>query len=132
MDLIGLQLLLFTGFFFIVLYKKLFPRPVLPEITLEELAKFDGTNGKVYVGAKDKVFDVSACEAYYPGGNYAVFAGKDATVALAKMSLNASDMNIVEKLDKKQEKTLNEWIVFYEKKKNYPIVGRLVKKAKYN
>ena len=100
------------------------------EMTLEELSKFDGSNGKVYMSVSGNIFDVSACEAYYPGGNYSVFAGKDGTVALAKMSLDAKHMNVEETLTSQELKTLEEWVVYYRDTKKYPIIGRISNKKK--
>ena len=103
----------------------------LPLFTISDLENFNGSNGKTYIGVKDLIFDVSACEAYRPGESYAVFAGKDGTVALAKMSLSPEHMNIQVPLTAQEEKTLQEWVVFYRDRKKYPIVGRLTRsKAK--
>ena len=55
--------------------------------TREELRKYDGkskeSGGKVYVGCKDYVFDVSASPFYTEGGDYEIFGGRDITVACA-------------------------------------------------
>jgi len=66
------------------------PRPdfdKLPTLSTEELAKYS-SGDKVYVAICDLVYDVSSSEAYRPGSSYSVFAGKDASVALAKMNFN--------------------------------------------
>ena len=86
--------------------------------TIEELSRYDGRDGKVYVAVNGMVFDVSKCESYLPGGNYCAFGGKDATVALAKMSVKPEDMNIKVKLNAQEKKTLQEWITFYRDQKN--------------
>lgn len=108
---------------------KLFKSPVslLPEFTLSDLEEYDGRNGKIYIGVKETVFDVSECESYKPGESYSMFAGKDGTVALARMSLNPENMNIQAKLTAQEEKTLQEWVVYYTVRKQYPVVGRLKK-----
>jgi membrane-associated progesterone receptor component len=108
------------------------PYSSLPEFNLQELAKFNGSSGKTYVGVDTLVFDVSSSDFYKPNGSYSVFAGKDATVALARMSLNECDLNKEDILTAKEQETLKEWKNFYKIKKNYPVVGRLVKKTKYS
>lgn len=111
-------------------YIKRDPYKHLPAFTVEDLHKYNGNEGPIYVGAGNLVFDVTSCEAYRPGSNYSVFAGNDATVALARMSLSSKDMNIEATLTSQEKKTLEEWIDFYIKRKNYPIVGRLIRKPK--
>lgn len=102
----------------------------LPVFTLEELSKYNGSNGKAYVGVNGLIFDCSSCESYMPGGSYCLFAGSDATVALARMSLKSEDLNIQASLTDQEQKTLKEWIIFYKEKKKYPLVGKLSNKAK--
>jgi predicted heme/steroid binding protein len=67
-------------------------------LTYEELGKYVGKNepgkyDKVYVGIKDKIYDVSKNEVYREGGGYYAFAGKDASVALAKMKFDKELMD---------------------------------------
>lgn len=109
-----------------------------------DLAKYNGTQSSsaddlpkgyatapIYIGAGDKVFDVSfgGVAFYGPGGPYSKFAGRDASRALAKVSLEDGDItsNDVSDLTEKQIKVLNDWITTFEEKKKYPIVGRLQK-----
>ena len=66
------------------------PRPdmnTLRDMTPSELSECNSGN-KVYVSICDLVYDVSSSDAYRPGSSYSVFAGKDASVALAKMNFN--------------------------------------------
>mmetsp|Transcript_21212 Transcript_21212/g.27394 ORF Transcript_21212/g.27394 Transcript_21212/m.27394 type:complete len:293 (+) Transcript_21212:147-1025(+) len=122
------------------------PDKALPKadriLTLEEVAKCSGEPGSevpegyaappIYVVAGDKVFDVSfgGIGFYGPGGPYNRFAGKDASRALATMSLDEKDINNsdLSDLSEKQLKTLKDWITSYEEKKGYPVVGKLEKK----
>lgn len=92
-------------------------------ISLDELAKADGTEGgKCFVGIKGKVYDVTGNKAYQPGGSYHVFAGKDASRALAKSSVKPEDVKPEwQDLDDKEKGTLNDWITFFSKR--YNIVG---------
>uniref|UniRef100_A0A6N2M6Q4 Cytochrome b5 heme-binding domain-containing protein n=1 Tax=Salix viminalis TaxID=40686 RepID=A0A6N2M6Q4_SALVM len=72
------------------------PPPVqLGEITEEELKQYDGTDSKkpLLMAIKGQIYDVSQSRMFYgPGGPYALFAGKDASRALAKMSFEDVDL----------------------------------------
>ncbi|KAI0019346.1 cytochrome b5-like heme/steroid binding domain-containing protein [Xylariomycetidae sp. FL0641] len=92
-------------------------------ISVEELAKANGTEGqKAYVAIKGKVYDVTGNKAYQEGGSYHVFAGKDASRALAKTSTKAEDVKPEWKdLDDKEKSTLNDWNTYFSKR--YNVVG---------
>jgi membrane-associated progesterone receptor component len=108
-------------------------------LTKEDLARHAGSQEKpqnyaaapIYLGAGDKVFDVSfgGLLFYGPGGGYNRFAGKDASRALAKMSFEPEDTEntSVGDLTDKQRQVLTDWIKTFEEKKGYPIVGSLGK-----
>ena len=113
-------------------------------ISLEELTKYDGTiegvptgehsgyaTHPIYLGAYDKVFDVSfgGVEMYGKGGPYQRFAGKDASRALALMSFDPNDIQNtdISDLDEKKVKVLLDWVKTFEEKKGYPVVGKLLK-----
>ena len=72
------------------------PPPVqLGEITEEELKVYDGSDPKkpLLMAIKSQIYDVSQSRMFYgPGGPYALFAGKDASRALAKMSFEDKDL----------------------------------------
>ncbi|KAK1313736.1 Membrane steroid-binding protein 2 [Acorus calamus] len=72
------------------------PPPVqLGEITEEELKVYDGSDPKkpLLMAIKSQIYDVSQSRMFYgPGGPYALFAGKDASRALAKMSFDDKDL----------------------------------------
>ncbi|XP_044469043.1 membrane steroid-binding protein 2-like [Mangifera indica] len=72
------------------------PPPVqLGEITDEDLKQYDGSDPKkpLLVAIKGQIYDVSQSRTFYgPGGAYALFAGKDASRALAKMSFEDKDL----------------------------------------
>ncbi|KAK1366607.1 Membrane steroid-binding protein 2 [Heracleum sosnowskyi] len=72
------------------------PPPVqLGEITEEELRGYDGADPDkpLLMAIKSQIYDVSQSRMFYgPGGPYALFAGKDASRALAKMSFEDSDL----------------------------------------
>ncbi|XP_057774385.1 membrane steroid-binding protein 1 [Salvia miltiorrhiza] len=73
------------------------PPPVqLGEITAEDLKLYDGSDSKkpLLMAIKGQIYDVSQSRMFYgPGGPYALFAGKDASRALAKMSFEDKDLN---------------------------------------
>ena len=108
-------------------------------LTKEDLSKCDGTQEApegyafppIYLGAGDKVYDVSfgGVTFYGPDCGYHRFAGKDASRALAKMSFDPADTENTDTsdLDEKQLKTLADWIKTFQDRKGYPIVGRLGK-----
>lgn len=72
------------------------PPPVqLGTISEEELAAFDGVDEKkpLLMAIRGNIYDVSQSRGFYgPGGAYSLFAGKDASRALAKMSFEKEDL----------------------------------------
>jgi membrane-associated progesterone receptor component len=99
--------------------------------TLEQLKPYNGVeNPRILIAVHFKVFDVTARgkDFYGPGGPYQCFAGRDASRALARMSLQESD--IPEEYDELSDLTdshlesLKEWeLQFMER---YTFVGRLL------
>ncbi|KAL5811180.1 hypothetical protein ACOSQ4_027748 [Xanthoceras sorbifolium] len=72
------------------------PPPVqLGEISEDDLKQYDGADPKkpLLMAIKGQIYDVSQSRMFYgPGGPYALFAGKDASRALAKMSFEDNDL----------------------------------------
>ncbi|KAM7204105.1 Cytochrome b5-like heme/steroid binding domain containing protein [Rhypophila sp. PSN 637] len=97
--------------------------PKTDPISLEALAEANGEEGKkCYVAIKGIVYDVTGNKAYQPGGSYHVFAGKDASHALAKTSTKPEDVKPEWKhLDDKEKGVLNDWVTFFSKR--YNVVG---------
>lgn len=63
------------------------------DFTLEQLRAYDGlqSDGRILIAVLGKVFDVSrSYEFYGPNGPYSVFAGRDASRALATFSVDQS------------------------------------------
>ncbi|KAL3521519.1 hypothetical protein ACH5RR_019668 [Cinchona calisaya] len=73
------------------------PPPVqLGEVTEGELKQYDGADPMkpLLMAIKGQIYDVSQSRIFYgPGGPYHLFAGKDASRALAKMSFEEKDLN---------------------------------------
>ena len=79
---------------------------------------------------KGQVLDVSygGMEMYGPDGPYYLFAGRDASRALAKMSFSPSDVESsdLSDLSPDQLKVLDDWEKKFIQAKKYPVVGKLV------
>ena len=73
-----------------------------------------------------RVNDASTGKSFYgPGGPYAMFAGKDASRALAKMSKNDEDISpSLDGLSDKEIGVLNDWENKFQAK--YPVVARVL------
>ena len=100
----------------------------LKQINLDDLVLKYRTGPKVYVGLKDLVYDVSKNEVYKEGGGYHAFAGRDASVALAKMNFLEENFDHSlhhwsVSLSESETKVLEEWVVFFNKR--YQVVARL-------
>jgi len=100
------------------------PQPVqLGEVTEEELKAYDGTDPKkpLLMAIKGQIYDVSHSRMFYgPGGPYALFAGKDASRALAKMSFEEKDLTgDLEGLGPFELDALQDW--------EYKFMGKYVK-----
>ncbi|KAL8732563.1 MAG: hypothetical protein Q9181_003905 [Wetmoreana brouardii] len=102
--------------------------PKSTPISLPHLAKCDGTVTRDmnlhHMAIMGTVFDVSGNTAYAPDGAYHIFAGKDASRALALSSLKAEDCRPEwEDLPDKEKQVLNDWFTFFSKR--YNIVGQI-------
>ncbi|KAG1364402.1 putative steroid-binding protein 3 [Cocos nucifera] len=97
------------------------------ELTAQQLKGFDGSDpGKpIYVAIRGTVYDVTSGKGFYgPGGSYAVFAGREASRALAKMSKNEEDVcGNLDGLSNKEIGVLQDWEKKFQAK--YPVVGHL-------
>ncbi|PMD57310.1 cytochrome b5 [Hyaloscypha bicolor E] len=92
-------------------------------ITPEFLSRCNGIDSNLcYVAIKGKVFDVTGNKSYEKGGSYHVFAGHDASRALALTSTKPEDVRPDwEDLDDKEKQTLDDWMTFFSKR--YNVVG---------
>ncbi|CAL4886468.1 unnamed protein product [Urochloa decumbens] len=106
------------------------PPPVqLGEVTEEELRAYDGSDPKkpLLMAIKGQIYDVTQSRMFYgPGGPYALFAGRDASRALAKMSFETSDLTgDISGLSPFEAEALQEWD--YKFKSKYVTVGTIKK-----
>ncbi|CAH2064790.1 unnamed protein product [Thlaspi arvense] len=107
------------------------PPPIqLGEITEEELKQYDGSDSKkpLLMAIKGQIYDVSQSRMFYgPGGPYALFAGKDASRALAKMSFEDNDLTgDISGLGPFELEALQDWE--YKFMSKYVKVGTIQKK----
>ena len=96
--------------------------------TLASLRAFDGSEPTrpVYLALSGVVYDVSAGRAFYgPGGPYGKLAGRDATRAMALMSLDddAIENPRVDDLTPAHHEALEEWAGRLSAK--YPVIGHI-------
>lgn len=111
-----------------------------PELVLT-LSDIESNNGKgeipegyaaspIYIAANGKVFDMSfgGVTFYGEGGPYNKFAGRNASRALGKMSLDIKDLDnsSIDDFTEKELKIMNDWIKTFEERKKYPIIGKLI------
>ena len=98
------------------------------ELTVAELRAYDGSeDGKpIYVAVKGIVYDVTSGKSFYGlGGAYSLFAGRDASRALGKMSKNEEDVSgNLDGLTEKELGVLDDWEKKFQDK--YPVVARIV------
>jgi cytochrome-b5 reductase len=97
------------------------------EYTSDEVYEMNGKNGKpVWLSAKGEVFDVTrGADFYGPEGGYSLFAGRDASRALALVSLEQKDVenNRIDDLSAGDIMTLEEWRAQFHRK--YTCIGTL-------
>lgn len=100
---------------------------ILRDFSVEELRQYDGSGeNPAYICAKGMVFDVDK-NFYGPDAPYGAFAGRDASRALAKVSLEKADLenSNIDDLTFSERHTLEEWVAKFEMK--YTKVGYMKK-----
>ncbi|CAA6654467.1 unnamed protein product [Spirodela intermedia] len=102
--------------------------PAEPFTPAKPLKAYDGSDPKkpLLMAIKGQIYDVSMSRMFYgPGGPYALFAGRDASRALALMSFDQNDLTgDLEGLSAAELDVLEDWeLKFIEK---YAKVGQLV------
>ncbi|KAF5941085.1 hypothetical protein HYC85_022252 [Camellia sinensis] len=104
----------------------------LGDVTEEELRAYDGSDPEkpLLMAIKGKIYDVSRSRMFYgPGGPYALFAGRDASRALALMSFDRQDLTgNIEGLSASELEVLQDWE--YKFMEKYVKVGQLVSERK--
>uniref|UniRef100_A0A7N0T9E2 Cytochrome b5 heme-binding domain-containing protein n=1 Tax=Kalanchoe fedtschenkoi TaxID=63787 RepID=A0A7N0T9E2_KALFE len=105
------------------------PPPVqLGDVTEEELRAYDGSDPEkpLLMAIKGQIYDVSRSRMFYgPGGPYALFAGRDASRALALMSFEPKDLTgDTSGLSPSELEALQDWE--YKFMEKYVKVGQIV------
>lgn len=104
----------------------------LGDVTEEELRAYDGSDPEkpLLMAIKGQIYDVSRSRMFYgPGGPYALFAGRDASRALALMSFDRQDLTgNIEGLSASELEALQDWE--YKFMEKYVKVGQLVSERK--
>ena len=102
---------------------------IIPDVivTRDELMRYTGSQHekRIYLCCKNIVYDVTSARDFYgPEGPYANFAGRDASRALALMSLKIEDVENTDLSDLNEEQlnVLNDWERKFKSK--YKIVGK--------
>ncbi|KFD55524.1 cytochrome b5-like Heme/Steroid binding domain protein [Trichuris suis] len=99
------------------------------DMDLDELRRYDGSNGRICLAVNGKIYDVtSKRELYGSGGPYGLFAGRDASRCLAKFSTDISllkdEHDDLSDLTSSEMNVLMEWALQFDQL--YPCVGRLL------
>jgi predicted heme/steroid binding protein len=100
------------------------PTFTFSEMTLQDLSRYNGDNNSpTYFASDGFVWDVTESKMFRE--SYALWKGKEASVALAKMSLDPKDVNRTDwdTLNDAELKSLRSWTTYFREK--YRIVGRL-------
>eukprot|EP00793_Prasinoderma_coloniale_P005139 PRCOL_00000900-RA len=108
-----------------------YPEAEKADFSLEALRAFDGSDSSkpLLVGCKSNIYDMAKGKDFYgKGGPYNCFAGRDASVALAKMAFNeeylAADWENY-KMSQSESDILDDWEKKFATK--YPLVGKILK-----
>ncbi|KAK3405300.1 membrane steroid-binding protein 2 [Eucalyptus grandis] len=100
----------------------------LGDVTAEQLRAYDGSDPRkpLLMAIKGQIYDVSGSRMFYgPGGPYALFAGRDASRALALLSFDARDLTgNIEGLGEPELEVLQDWE--YKFMEKYVKVGQIV------
>ncbi|XP_041454832.1 membrane-associated progesterone receptor component 1-like [Lytechinus pictus] len=108
------------------------PKMKRRDFKVSELTEYDGikNEGRILVAVNGKVFDVSRGRKFYgPEGPYGVFAGHDASRALATFSLEKEtlkdEFDDLTDLTSEQMDSVREWEMQFMEKYDY--IGKLLK-----
>mmetsp|Transcript_17521 Transcript_17521/g.21568 ORF Transcript_17521/g.21568 Transcript_17521/m.21568 type:complete len:245 (+) Transcript_17521:26-760(+) len=123
--------LLFVVLFYLLQKRKRSRKAIVPPdgiFDLELLGLFNGKTGPIFMAVCGKVVNVSSSENIKVGEGYGrLWAGKDATYALAVLSLKPEDANkldfTLDQFTDEQRTALAGWYKHFTAR--YPVVGRL-------
>ncbi|KAL5719368.1 hypothetical protein ACHQM5_012157 [Ranunculus cassubicifolius] len=98
------------------------------DLSWEDLRAYDGSDPAkpLLMAIKSQIYDVSPSRMFYgPGGPYALFAGRDASRALALMSFDPDDLTgDLDGLEPSELEVLQDWEYKFQEK--YKRVGQIV------
>lgn len=104
-----------------------FAKAELTSYTGRQPAPAGYARAPILVGVAGRVYDVSfgGWQFYGEGAPYHLFAGRDASRALARLSFAAADLGSPElgDLGEKERGVLADWERTFARKKRYPVVG---------
>ena len=102
---------------FIRFHNTMRPTSSFPQMTIAELSQYNGDEGKpTYFASDGYVWDVSTSVNFKE--TYGLWKGKDASMALALMSMNPKDVNRTdwENLSEKDLESLHSWTKYFQEK----------------
>lgn len=96
-------------------------------ITVDELKQYNGKDNKrIFVSINGDIFDVTNSPFYSPGASYNLFAGRDATVGLAKNDLTGEWLGKpYSSMTDEERQIANDWHDRFSQK--YRKVGKIIK-----
>ena len=108
---------------------------ILPtsSFSLKDLSRFDGkSQNLIYFSSDGWIWDVTKADSFQGNSPYGLWRGKDATVSLAKMSMDKSDANRTdwENLSQQDIESLRSWTDYFAEK--YFIKGKLKEYAEHH
>ena len=108
------------------------PLPVaeVRDYVLSEIGKYNGSDPTlpIIIGVGGRVFDVTkGRKSYQVGGAYNLFAGRDATVSLAKMNFEPQNLDAdASGLSSEEKFNVQTWMTSFESR-GYPNLGCLIR-----
>ncbi|TIA91059.1 hypothetical protein E3P99_01219 [Wallemia hederae] len=105
--------------------KTYLPRPPQRSFSVDELAQYDGRDGRdIYLAIDGLVFDVTANPRIYgPGGMYHAAVAKDAARAFVTNCFKDQPTNDLRGLTDKELDQIKGWQSFFDNNKKYNLIG---------
>ena len=99
-------------------------------MSLDEVKRLSAENHQKLIVVQGIIYDVGNSISFQKKAPYSIYIGHDATVCLAKMSLDKEYLDKTGdiQLTDQEQRTLKEWIVYYDK--SYRRVGKILNDTK--